>query len=415
MNVYKKILGVVGAAFVASCFTTAVSADDHGPTQGKFYLAPFGHFYSPPEDVLLDTDLQLGVGGGLGYGFTDRLLGEINYLRSDHDITAPGREGDEAKTEQVWLDIVYKLTEGAPQNFTPYVVSGLGRVEASRQGTLSTERDNQFNVGVGFFTNMTPRVALRGDVRGVYSVDNGGVQPFIKLGLTAMLGDLGGAGAGPTDADGDGVYDADDRCPNTPAGTAVDSEGCALSGPGDSDGDGVNDDLDRCPTTPSGIEVDSRGCALDSDGDGVPDYQDKCPDSERGAKVDADGCYVELEKEVTIDLNLEFDTNSADLRSDHYPEIQRVVAFLRQYPTANAVIEGHTDSRGAAAYNQSLSERRAASVRAYLETQGGVDADRLTSRGYGETRPKASNETAEGRQQNRRVSAVVAGTQTVRQ
>ena len=103
------------------------------------------------------------------------------------------------------------------------------------------------------------------------------------------------------------------------------------------------------------------------------------------------------------------------MRSDHYPEIQRVVDFLRQYPTANAVIEGHTDSRGAAAYNQSLSERRAASVRNYLETQGGVDAGRLSSRGYGETRPKASNETAEGRQENRRVSAVVAGTQTVRQ
>ena len=135
-------------------------------------------------------------------------------------------------------------------------------------------------------------------------------------------------------------------------------------------------------------------------------------------RVDAEGCYVELDKEVTIDLNLEFDTNSADLRSDHYPEIQQVVDFLRQYPTATAVIEGHTDSRGAAAYNQSLSERRAASVRDYLVSQGGVAADRLTSRGYGgygETRPKASNDTAEGRQENRRVSAVVSGTQKVRQ
>jgi len=131
--------------------------------------------------------------------------------------------------------------------------------------------------------------------------------------------------------------------------------------------------------------------------------------------VDAEGCYIELDKEVTIDLNLEFDTNSADLRSDHYPEIQQVVDFLRQYPTATAVIEGHTDSRGAAAYNQSLSERRAASVRDYLVSQGGVAADRLTSRGYGETRPKASNDTAEGRQDNRRVSAVVSGTQKVRQ
>ena len=415
MNVYKKILGVVGAAVVATSFTSAVVAEDHGPTQGKFYLPIFGHYYSPPEDSDLDSDLELGVGVGVGYGLTDRLLGEINYLRSDHDITTADRIGDDAKTEQVWLDLVYKLSDSSNKAFTPYIVGGYGRVEAQRQGLLGTLRENQVNAGVGFFSNMTPRVALRGDVRGVYSEDSGGVQPFFKLGLTAMLGAIEGAADGPTDSDGDGVYDSDDRCPNTPAGTAVDSDGCALAGPGDADGDGVNDDADRCPTTPAGVEVDSRGCALDSDGDGVPDYQDKCPDSERGAKVDADGCYVELEKEVTIDLNLEFDTNSADLRSDHYPEIQRVVDFLRQYPTANAVIEGHTDSRGAAAYNQSLSERRAASVRGYLETQGGVDSSRLSSRGYGETRPKASNETAEGRQQNRRVSAVVAGTQTVRQ
>jgi len=415
MNVYKKILGVVGAALVASSFTSAVVAEDHGPTQGKFYIPLFGHLYAPPEDSDLDEDLEIGWGTGIGYGLTDRLLGEINYLRSDHDITAMGREGDDAKTEQVWLDLVYKLSPDDFRSFTPYLVGGYGRLESQRQGVLSTLRENQANAGIGFFTNMSPRVALRGDIRGVYSVDSGGLQPFFKLGFTAMLGAIEGGASGPTDADGDGVYDSDDRCPNTPAGTAVDSDGCALAGPGDADGDGVNDDADRCPTTPAGVAVDSRGCALDSDADGVPDYQDKCPDSERGSKVDADGCYVELEKEVTIDLNLEFDTDSADLRSDHYPEIQRVVDFLRQYPTANAVIEGHTDSRGAAAYNQSLSERRAASVRNYLETQGGVDAGRLSSRGYGETRPKASNETAEGRQQNRRVSAVVAGTQTVRQ
>lgn len=415
MNVYKKVLGVVGAALVVSSFASAVSAEEHGPTEGKFYLAPFGHFYAPPDGIDLDEDNQLGMGGGIGYAMTKRLLGEINYLRSDHDITALGREGDDAKTEQVWLDLVYKLTDINTRSFTPYVVGGYGKMDSDRGGVLSRVRDNQVSGGVGFFSDMGQRLSLRGDVRGVYSVDEGGIQPFFKLGLTAMLGNLGGGGKAPTDSDGDGVYDSDDRCPNTPAGTAVDSDGCALAGPGDADGDGVSDDLDRCPTTPAGVQVDSRGCALDDDADGVPNYKDKCPDSERGAKVDADGCYVELEKEVTIDLNLEFDTNSADLRSDHYPEIQRVVDFLRQYPTANAVIEGHTDSRGAAAYNQSLSERRAASVRDYLVSQGNVTAGRLTSRGYGETRPKASNDTAEGRQANRRVSAVVAGTQKVRQ
>ena len=403
---YKKLLGMASALMLAS----GAIAQDHGPTQGKFYLSPFGHFYAPPEDVGLDDDLELGYGIGLGYGFTERLLGEINYMRSDHDILA---RDDEAKTEQAGIDLLYKINTDLDR-WTPYIVGGLNRVESTLQGGLPRFRDNQVSAGLGAFSNLTPRFALRGEVRGMHSNDEGGLQPFFKFGITGMLGAIAGSG-GPVDSDGDGVYNADDRCPNTPAGTAVGADGCPLAGPGDMDGDGVDDDMDRCPNTPAGVAVDSRGCALDGDGDGVPDHRDQCPDSEAGARVDEVGCYVELEQEVTIDMNLQFDTNSADLRSDHYAEIQRVVDFLRQYPTANAVIEGHTDSRGAAAYNQSLSERRAASVRNYLVNQADINADRLTSAGLGETRPIASNDTAEGRAKNRRVSAVVQATTTVRQ
>ena len=126
---------------------------------------------------------------------------------------------------------------------------------------------------------------------------------------------------------------------------------------------------------------------------------------------------MELEESVTIDLNLEFDFNSSELRTENYGVIRRVVEFLRQYPTAHAVIEGHTDSQGPEAYNQSLSERRAKSVMDYLIEQAGVSAgeERLTSAGFGESRPKVGNDTAAGRQHNRRVSAVVSGTHTVRQ
>ncbi|MEM7216883.1 MAG: OmpA family protein [Pseudomonadota bacterium] len=400
---------LVGIACLVVVMGSAHAADLHGPSKG-LYLSGFGHFYAPPDNTVLDDDLELGVGGGFGVAFTERFLGEINYLKSDHDVT--GLPGD-ADTEQAWIDLIYKL-ESNGRLLTPYVVGSFGRMEAEPGQGLSRERENQAGLGLGFFHDLSQRFSLRGDVRGIYTNDGGGVQPFFKLGLTAALGAVNKS-RGPVDSDGDGVYDADDRCPNTPAGTAVDATGCEPSGPGDADGDGVTDDIDRCPTTPAGVEVDSRGCALDGDGDGVPDYRDRCPDSERGARVDADGCYVELEQEVTIDMNLEFDTNSAALRTDHYREIQRVVDFLRQYPTANAVIEGHTDSSGAAAYNQSLSEKRASSVRDYLVNQAGVSADRLTARGFGETRPKASNDTAAGRQENRRVSAVVAGTQTVRQ
>jgi len=90
----------------------------------------------------------------------------------------------------------------------------------------------------------------------------------------------------PVDSDGDGVPDYLDKCPNTPKGTVVNKDGC----PADSDGDGVLDVNDRCPGTPRGVQVDASGCPVDSDGDGIPDYLDRCPNTPAGTKVDERGC-----------------------------------------------------------------------------------------------------------------------------
>jgi OOP family OmpA-OmpF porin len=191
----------------------------------------------------------------------------------------------------------------------------------------------------------------------------------------------------------------------------VGADGCQL----DDDGDGVVNYEDKCPATPAGAAVDRSGCPLDSDGDGVHDYRDSCPDSERGAKVDAKGCYIILDQDVTIDLNLEFDSNSSELRDSHGAQIQEAIDFLRQYPTANADIEGHTDSSGKESYNQALSEKRAKAVHDYLIETGRVEASRLSYVGKGEIEPIADNATAAGKQANRRVSVVVRGTKSVRQ
>jgi OOP family OmpA-OmpF porin len=156
--------------------------------------------------------------------------------------------------------------------------------------------------------------------------------------------------------------------------------GCQLDG----DGDGVVDGDDSRPETPAGAPVDRRGCALDSDGDGVPDYRDDCPDS---ARVDERGCYIELEEEVTIDMNIEFDSDIAEIKASHASEINRPVEFLVQYPAADAVIEGHTDSSGSSSYNQTLSEKLAKAVYEYMINSAGISADRLSSIGFGEDRP----------------------------
>ena len=169
--------------------------------------------------------------------------------------------------------------------------------------------------------------------------------------------------------------------------------------PPDSDGDGVPDNLDQCPNTPPGVQVDGVGCPLDSDHDGVPDYLDKCPGTPPGLKVDAQGC--ELEELVLRGVN--FKTNSAELEPESAEILDGVVAVLRQRPDAKAEIHGYTDSRGSDAYNLKLSERRAASVVDYLAAHG-ITREGLRAVGFGKDNPVASNDTVEGRAQNRRVT-----------
>ena len=196
--------------------------------------------------------------------------------------------------------------------------------------------------------------------------------------------------AKPLDSDGDGVYDHLDQCPDTPRGVKVDERGCPL----DSDGDGVYDYMDRCPDTPKGVKVDARGCPLDTDGDGVYDHLDKCPDTPKGASVNKVGCWVLK--------GVLFDTGKWDIKPQAYPTLNEVVSILKNNPSMNLEIQGHTDNRGSAAFNQGLSENRAKAVMDYL-VENGIDEGRLSAKGYGFSRPAASNDTPEGRSLNRRV------------
>ncbi|MFO7801668.1 MAG: OmpA family protein [Desulfovermiculus sp.] len=201
------------------------------------------------------------------------------------------------------------------------------------------------------------------------------------------------------DSDGDGVFDEKDECPNTPAGVEVDDVGC----PVDSDGDGVADYMDECPNTPSGMQVNDQGCP-DSDGDGVYDNIDQCPDTEAGVEVDDVGCPFPVSKQIKV----QFDFDKATVKDTYHSELQKVADYLKRNPETDMTIKGYTDSTGPAEYNMRLSEKRAANVRDYLVDKLDVDADRLTTKGYGETRPVADNSSQAGRQKNRRVVGVVS-------
>ncbi len=114
------------------------------------------------------------------------------------------------------------------------------------------------------------------------------------------------------------------------------------------------------------------------------------------------------DKVVTIELHVEFDLNMATLRPGYEEEIKKIADFMTLYPETEALLEGHTCDLGSEIYNQQLSSRRAATVKNYLADKFGIDPQRLKTRGAGEIEPIADNSTEEGREQNRRVMAVIS-------
>ncbi len=166
----------------------------------------------------------------------------------------------------------------------------------------------------------------------------------------------------------------------------------------DSDGDGLVDADDRCPGTPTGRPVDASGCEPDQDQDGTPDAVDLCPElAASGGRLP--GCPDDTPVRLG---GIHFLFNSNQLKPESEAALQQVLDILRAHPDLAVEIAGHTDSIGRAAFNQQLSEARAREVLSWL-TAHGIPADRLRAKGYGESQPVADNRSAAGRAANRRV------------
>lgn len=212
----------------------------------------------------------------------------------------------------------------------------------------------------------------------------------------------------PLDTDDDGVYDYMDLCNNTPveARGFVDKNGCPL----DSDDDGVADYLDKCPDTPLEARgmVDEKGCPRDTDADGIADYLDNCP---KIAGVASNHGCPEVKKEVRKLFQkalqgIQFESGKDVIKKTSNTILNQIAKVLIDNPTYLIEVQGHTDNVGKPEMNQTLSENRATAVRNYLISKG-VDEKRITSKGYGDTKPVAPNTTTAGRAKNRRVEFVV--------
>jgi len=204
------------------------------------------------------------------------------------------------------------------------------------------------------------------------------------------------------DSDQDGVFNRLDQCPDTAPGVKVNHFGCE----GDEDNDGVYDSKDQCPGTPEGTIVDNVGCKklLDTDKDGVNNADDLCPSTPIGTKVNAHGC----EPKAYALSNIVFDSFDDKIRPDQVEKLKHDAGVLTDLNDKQVVlITGHTDWQAKADVNERLSWRRANSIKSFLENKLNYKASRIYINGKGEMQPIATNKTAEGRQQNRRIELKV--------
>jgi OOP family OmpA-OmpF porin len=155
------------------------------------------------------------------------------------------------------------------------------------------------------------------------------------------------------------------------------------------------------------VEQAVEGLKKDSDGDGVSDQFDKCPGTPAGTAVDGSGCPLpkvtapDTTSNVTGFETIQFEFNSSVLKTESYPTLDKLSSVLRENG-GKVAVNGYASSEGTAAYNVKLSKDRANSVKTYL-VNSGVNASQVVTKGFGEANPIASNDTEEGRIQNRRV------------
>jgi len=231
----------------------------------------------------------------------------------------------------------------------PYLAFGTGYVDQEAAGFANDETEHTLDVGLGLKRMLNDKWMLRGDYKLINGEDVHGFDNALSFGIAYTFGKRASASRPSTSS------------------TMMDS-----------DNDGVPDSSDACRNTPAGIQVDSRGCPI-----------------------------MELTQRRQ-ELLVNFDYDRSEVKPQYDSEIKDFAEFMEVYVNTNVVIEGHTDSRGSDAYNQALSERRANAVRDELVNENGIAAERVSTVGYGESRPVSSNNTDAGRAQNRRIEAVIS-------
>ncbi|AXH14193.1 OmpA family protein [Malaciobacter mytili] len=298
----------------------------------------------------MNLDDHYGVGGlSLGFNLENSMFDqiELGFLTSLGDVDYS--DNKDTSVTRIFSNLIKEYELSAKSSL--YALIGAG-VEVYQNEAFKNESGLFGNYGVGFKYKINDNMALKTDIRHLIETDHGDNNLIYTVGLAIPFGKK----AAPVVEEKPAVVEQ----------KVIEPTPVEL----DSDNDGVVDSLDKCPNTPKGDIVDETGCSL------------------------------------KVDLNINFNFDSAKINNSYDSKIKKFAEFMKKYPSTKAKIEAHTDSIGSDEYNQKLSERRAASTVKALKAYN-IDENRLKSFGYGESKPLATNDTKDGRAQNRRVEATI--------
>jgi OOP family OmpA-OmpF porin len=405
----KSLLMAVAGMLAAASIASAANRE------GQFSISPVigGYTYDSPQGIGWDSNPVFGF--RTGYNITKHIGVEalFDYVYSNrtsypnHSAVNMYRYGGE---------LLYNFFPD--NNFVPYLAAGVGGVNFS--GTPADKKAHTaFDAGVGAKYFLNDSFALRGDLRVIgydrYSRFNGNLE--YTLGAYIPFG-----GAKPVAKAVEPPPPAPKAIPAAPTALLTVTPDSVTKGQTaalnwkSQNATGCDIQPGIGPVPPQGARTiaptDSTNYTLECTGAGgtatstasvtvVVPPPAPAPVVQKPKPTPA---AVKFCNKPAI-LEIHFDSDKSDIKPQYHAELKTVGDFLKEFPNSKGEISGHTDSTASVAHNQKLSERRAESVARYIEKNFGIAAGRITTKGYGESKPIASNKTKEGRAKNRRIEA----------
>lgn len=357
---------LISSIITASSLSTIALAEQ----QSGFTITPSIGYYNMDSDR--DTKDDEAYSLGLGYQFDNPWAVEFVYLNADSQLSNSSTDID---VDQYRLDALYHLPTNHSLNLTPYLAAGVGTADFSNPSTNNA----QFNAGGGLKYALNDNLALRADFRLLNDVEDDHIDHMTSVGLQMTFGH---------------------SAPKATPVSAVEEEPAVeevIAEP--------VEEITPEPEIVAEAAVEPEPVTEPEPVEELIPEEPIYPEGEEPSILEQ-AAIVKAQPPVT--LNVQFGNNKTTVEQSFYPEIEKLATYLNENPNTTVVIEGHTDDSGAASYNQAVSEKRAQAIADVLVNIFEISEKRVSAIGYGEEKPLFSNDTAQHRQANRRVTAVIS-------